>query len=189
MRAKGGLMAEFVHPQAVFDAATKAYAVGYRLMDAYTPYPVEGLAAAMGRARSVLPLILLIAGLCGGVGGYLMQWLAMAKLYPLNIGGRPLHSWPAFIPPTFELTILSAAVVGVVALFVILRFPRLYHPVFAVEGFERATADRFFLCIEKADPLFRPEATRQFLLSLHPVRIAEVGEVAKVAEVREEERA
>lgn len=168
-----GLMAEFAHEEALLQAARQAYLVGYRQLDAYTPYPVEGLAKAIGRSGSRLPLICLIAGLCGGGGGYFMLWLSMAKLYPINIGGRPLHSWPAFIPVTFELTILTAALVGVISLFVITRLPRLHHPVFAVEGFERATDDRFFLWISDRDPLFHAEETRRWLATQEPLRIIE----------------
>ncbi len=176
-----GVMAEFADETSLLRAARLAWLLGYRQMDAFTPYPVEGLAEAMGKKGSWLPLICLVAGLCGGGGGYFMLWLSMGKLYPLNIGGRPLHSWPAFIPVTFELTILCAALAGVVALFFITRLPRLHHPVFGVEGFERASDDRFFLWIGEGDPFFQTEATRQWLEEQGALRVIAVhGEERRV---------
>lgn len=169
-----GLMAEFATPDALTAAAKAAAAKGYTRMDAYAPFPVEGLHHALGGRRSWLPLVFLLGGIAGGTGGYFMQWYAMVFDYPLNVGGRPLHSWPSFIPVTFELTILIAALSGVLALFLSMKLPRPHYPIFNVPEFERATDDRFFLCLECADPLFALESARQFMEELRPLRISEV---------------
>lgn len=170
-----GLMAEFAGEKAVLAAAKAAYAQGYRKMDAFTPFPVDGLAGALGRPRPLLPLVVLLGGIGGCAGGYFLQWYALAVSYPLNIGGRPLNSWPLFIPITFELTILSAAFAAVIGMLAANRLPELHHPVFDAPDFARATSDRFFLCIEASDPKFDPEATRQFLESLPAQLISEVA--------------
>jgi len=169
-----GLMAEFVGHEELLSAARTAHSAGYRHMDAYSPFPVEGLAEAIGHKRSALPLVVLLGGITGGLGGYFMEWYAMAVDYPIEIGGRPLHSWPAFIPITFELTILCAALSAIVAMLAFNRLPRPYHPVFNVAEFARASTDRFFLCIESTDPMFDNAGTRNFLRTLHPSMIAEV---------------
>src|SRR5206468_140638 len=131
-------------------------------------FPVEELAAALGFHRSRIPLVVLIGGLVGGVGGYFMQYYSAVIAFPMNIGGRPLHSWPSFIPVTFELTVLVAALAAVLGMLALNGLPMPYHPVFNVPRFELATRDRFFLCIEAIDPKFDREATKQFLRSLHP---------------------
>jgi hypothetical protein len=169
-----GIMIEFKEPEEVVQAAHRAYDAGYRRMDGYTPIPVEGLAEALGRKPSRVPLLVLIGALCGGVGGYAMQWYAMALDYPINIGGRPLNSWPAFVPITFELTVLAAAITAIVSMLILNRLPEPHHPVFNAPGFDRASTDRFFLCIESRDPLFDAAGTRKFLESLKPEAIAEV---------------
>ncbi len=169
-----GLMAEFAEPEAVVEAARRAREEGYRRVEAYSPVPVEGLAEALGRRRSLVPRIVLLGGITGGLGGYFMQWYALAVDYPLNVGGRPFHSWPAFIPITFELTVLAAALSAIVGMLVLNRLPEPYHPVFNVPEFARASTDRFFLCIEARDPRFDPLATRRFLESLRPVSLKEV---------------
>ncbi len=169
-----GIMAEFVRADHLLDAAVRARKEGYTRMDAYTPYPVEGLAAVVEGKRSWLPLVFLLGGLIGGGGGYFMEWYAMVHAYPMNVGGRPLHSWPAFIPVTFELTILISALSGIVALFFATRLPRLNHPLFGMPDFERATVDRFFLCIESSDPRFSVESVTRFLETTGPVKIKEV---------------
>jgi len=171
-----GLMAEFVDHELVIAAAERAHAEGYRRMDAYTPFPVEGLSEAMGHKRTEIPLIVLLGALCGGGGGYFMIWYASVVDYPHNIGGRPFHSWPAFVPITFELTILLAAISAVVGMLVLNRLPRPHHPVFNVPEFARASTDRFFLCIEADDPKFDLKATRAFLESLKPETVKEVVE-------------
>lgn len=170
-----GIMAEFAHPNAVINAARRAHADGYRHMDAYTPLPIDGLAETLGQRQNPLPLIVLIGGTCGGIGGYLLQWYTLAIDYPLNVGGRPFHSWPAFIPITFEMTVLCAALAGVIGLFALNRLPQPYHPVFNVPAFSRASTDRFFLCIEASDPKFNPSTTRRFLQSLSPISVNDVA--------------
>jgi hypothetical protein len=169
-----GLMAEFRSPEELVRAATAAHDAGYRRMDAYSPLPVEGLEEAIGIRRPWMPRIVLAGGLTGALTGYLMQWWISAVDYPLNIGGRPYHSWPAFIPVTFELTILFGAFAAVMGMFVLNRLPQPYHPVFNVPRFRLASRNRFFLCIEAADPKFDLERTREFLLSLNPQEVNEV---------------
>jgi hypothetical protein len=170
-----GLMAEFTHHEALLAAAERTYAEGYRRLDAYTPFPIHGLSEALGRRRTAVPLIVLLGGMTGGLGGYFMQWYAMGIDYPLNIGGRPLHSWPAFIPITFELTILCAALSAIIGMLALNRLPEPYHPVFNVPEFRRASLDRFFLCIEATDPKFNLSDTRAFLESFRPQSIREVA--------------
>ena len=175
MSAKGtyGLIAEFESHEQLLQAAEKAYAKGFRRMDGYAPFPVEGLAEALGR-KTRLSLLVLIGGIVGGLSAYYMEWDANLISYPLNIGGRPLNSWPAFIPITFELTVLGAALTAFFFSFGLNGLPKPYHPVFNVPEFERASQDRFFLCIEATDRIFHPEQTREFLQSLNPLMIAEV---------------
>ncbi|HTR42323.1 MAG TPA: DUF3341 domain-containing protein [Pseudomonadales bacterium] len=169
-----GLLAEFASEEEILAAVKSAYSHGYRRMDAFAPFPVDGLAEALGRKKTAVPLIVFFAGLCGGIGGYFLQWYAMAVSYPLNIGGRPLNSWPAYVPITFELTILSAAFAAIISMLALNRLPEPYHPVFNIPEFERASADKFFLCIEAVDPQFDLRATRNFLAALKPELIAEV---------------
>ena len=171
-----GLMAEFEDHEQVVEAAKRAYAEGYREMDAYSPFPVEGLAEALGHEHTAVPLITLIGGMIGGLGGYFMEWVSMARLYPLNVGGRPYNSWPNFIPVTFELTILVASLSAFISVLVLNRLPQPHHPVFNVPEFRRASIDRFFLCIETGDPKFDLEATRRFLEDLKPAKVTEVEE-------------
>jgi hypothetical protein len=171
-----GLMAEFEEHDELLKAAKRAHAKGYRRMDGYSPFPVEGLAEALGYEYTSVPLFTLIGGMMGGLGGYFMEWYSMAKLYPLNVGGRPYNSWPNFIPVTFELTVLVASVAAFLSVFVLNRLPQPNHPVFNVPEFERASIDRFFLCIESDDPKFDLERTRKFLEELEPVKISEVLE-------------
>ncbi len=167
-------MARFAEHDRVVEAARLAYAEGYRRMDAYVPFPVEGLAEALGRRRTAIPLLVLCGGVFGALGGYFMEWYSMTIDYPLNIGGRPLHSWPMFIPITFELMILGAALSAIVGMLALNRLPQPYHPVFNAPEFERASLDRFFLCIEATDPKFDPGATLRFLESLKPETVTEV---------------
>ncbi|MGE5854782.1 MAG: DUF3341 domain-containing protein [Deltaproteobacteria bacterium] len=158
-----GLMAEFDSPEALLEAGRRAFAEGFRRMDAYSPFPVDGLAEAIGFHRTRVPLIVLIGGIIGCLGGfYLQYWVAVID-YPINIGGRPLNSWPSFIPVTFELTILLAALAAFFGVLALNRLPMPYHPVFNVERFELASRNRFFLCIEAADTHFELERTRRFL--------------------------
>jgi len=171
-----GVMAEFEEHDQLLEAARRAYAEGYRRMDAYSPFPVEGLAEAIGREYSPVPLLTLLGGIAGGLGAYFMEWYSMARLYPLNVGGRPHNSWPNFIPVTFELTVLIASLSAFFAVLILNRLPQPHHPVFNVPEFERASIDRFFLCIETGDPRFDPTGTREFLESLEPRKVSEVFE-------------
>jgi hypothetical protein len=171
-----GLMAEFEEHDQLLEATRKAYAEGYRRMDAYSPFPIEGLAEALGEEFTSVPLFTLAGGIIGGLGGYFMQWYSMARLYPLNVGGRPHNSWPNFIPVTFELTILVASVSAFLAVFVLNKLPSPHHPVFNVPEFERASIDRFFLSIEAEDPKFSLDGTRKFLESLKACKVTEVEE-------------
>jgi hypothetical protein len=170
-----GLMAEFTEPGQILAAAKAAHERGYRKMDAYTPFPVEKLAEYLGKGKSIVPAIVLIAAIGGGLSGYFMEWYAATISYPLNIGGRPLNSWPAFIPIIFELTVLSGAIAGMVSMLALNRLPEPHHPVFNVAEFERASSDRFFLCIEAVDPIFDLSRTKSFLEELKPQSVWEVA--------------
>jgi hypothetical protein len=163
-----GLMAEFTGPDELLQAANAAYEAGYRCMDAYSPLPIHGLARALGFRHTRVPLIVLIGGLAGCVGGFYLQYWISAVDYPINVGGRPFNSWPSFVPVTFELTILIAAFAALLGMLALNGLPMPYHPVFNVERFALATRDRFFLCIEAVDPKFDRDATRAFLESLRP---------------------
>ena len=170
-----GLMAEFVDPDDLVEAAGRAHAEGYRQMDAYTPFPVHGLAEALGVRHTVrLPVLVLIGGILGGAGGFALQYWISVIDYPLNIGGRPYNSWPAFIPVTFETTILLAAFAAVFGMLALNGLPQPYHPVFNVPRFELASRSHFFLCIEAADPKFDPEETLRFLERLSGREVADV---------------
>ena len=169
-----GLLAEFETPEALVTAAQRAYADGYRHMDAHTPFPVHGLAEAIGFHTNRVPLLVLIAGIVGAGLGFFSQYWASVIDYPINVGGRPLNSWPAFIPITFEVTILAAAVTAVLGMLALNGLPQPYHPVFNAPRFALATRDRFFLCIEAADPRFDPVATRGFLEGLGAREVADV---------------
>ena len=169
-----GLMAEFDGPEALLEAAQRSFAEGYRRMDAYSPFPIDGLAEAIGFHKTRLPLLVLIGGIVGCIGGFYLQYWVSVIDYPLNIGGRPLNSWPMFIPVTFELTILVAGLTAVLGLLALNGLPMPYHPVFNVERFQLATRNRFFLCIESADAKFDQEATRRFLESCGPQGVYEV---------------
>ena len=171
-----GVMAEFDTPEKLIHATERARAEGYRRMDAYTPFPVEGLSEAMGLKRNMVPLITLIGGLFGGLSAFFFQWWANVLSYPEDIGGRPLNSWPAFIPITFELTVLVAALTAVVSMLVLNRLPQPHHPVFNAPEFRRATIDRFFLCIKARDPKFDQEKTWKFLEGLGACKVIEVEE-------------
>ncbi len=170
-----GVMAEFAAPERLVAAAAAARARGYRAMDAYAPFPVEGLSEALGLSPSRMPLIILLGGLAGCAGGYGLQYWGMAASYPINTGGRPLNSWPAFIPVTFELTILCAALAAAFGLILMNGLPMPYHPVFNVPRFSLASRSRFFLCLEARDPLFSPEEARRFLGELSPEGVHDVG--------------
>jgi hypothetical protein len=169
-----GLLAEYTTPESLVEAAGRAYAEGYRKMDAYSPMPVEGLAEAIGFTHNRMPLIVLIGGLTGAATAYGMMYFSAVINYPFNIGGRGLHTWPAFVPITFELTILFAAFAAVLGMLGLNGLPMPYHPVFNAPGFAMASRNRFFLCIEARDPKFDPVATRRFLEGLGPKSVVEV---------------
>ncbi len=169
-----GLVAEFDGPESLLRGARRAAAAGSRRVEAYTPFPVEGLAEALGSRRTLVPLIVLLGGILGGSGGFFMQWFAATIHYPINVGGRPLNSWPSFIPVTFELTILGASIAAVLGLLALNKLPMPYHPLFNVARFSQASQDRFFLCIEAADPRFDRVKTKDFLTSLRPMGVYEV---------------
>jgi hypothetical protein len=169
-----GLMAEFENPTDLVAAARQTREAGYRNLDAYTPFPIEELNEALGLGQTWVPLIVLIGGLLGGIGGYLMQYYLSAIDYPLNIGGRPVHSWPAFIPITFEMAVLVAGIFAVLGMLALNGLPMPYHPVFNVPRFALASRDRFFLCIEARDPKFERDETRRFLDRMSPRVVTEV---------------
>jgi Protein of unknown function (DUF3341) len=170
-----GIMAQFREPEEVLDAANRAYAAGYRNMDAYSPMPIEGLAEAVGFRRNWVAPIVLFFGLCGCCGGFGLLWWITVIAYPHNVAGRPFDSWPAYIPITFECTVLLAALSSVIGMLALNKLPQPYHPVFNVESFsQHASVDRFYLCIEASDPKFDAAATRAFLEGLNPEEVAEV---------------
>jgi hypothetical protein len=169
-----GVMAEFDDPQSLMDAANAAREAGFTRMDAYTPFPVEGLSEAIGFRHNRLPMIVLSAGAIGAISGFGMQYFAAVIHYPLNIGGKPMNSWPAFIPITFEVTILFAALAAVLGMLALNGLPEPYHPVFNVPRFAFASRDQFFLCIESRDPRFDPAAARRLLESLKPLEVSDV---------------
>jgi hypothetical protein len=169
-----GLLAEFATPDDLLQATRQARQEGYRRLEAYTPFPVEGLAEALDFHRTHIPLVVLLGGVVGGLGSYFLQYWINVVHYPLNVGGRPLHSWPAFIPVTFELTILGAALAAVLGMLALNGLPMPYHPLFNVPRFERASSDGFFLCIEAHDARFDSAETRRFLEGLSASEVSEV---------------
>ena len=171
-----GLMAEFDDPSSLVAATERAHHEGYRCMDAYSPFPIEELHEALGAHHTRLPLIVLIGGMCGCIGGYALQLWASAVAYPINVGGKPYNSWPAFIPITFECTILAAALSAVLGMLALNGLPQPYHPVFNVPRFALASRNRFFLCIESKDPKFDVESTRRFLETLGPREVTTVAD-------------
>jgi hypothetical protein len=171
-----GLLAEFDSPDTLVAAGRRAVQEGYRELDAYTPFPIEALHEALGFHRTRVPLIVLIGGIVGAVAGYGLQYWAATIAYPLNVGGRPYHSWPAFVPVTFETTVLFAALAAVLGMLALNRLPQPYHPVFNAPRFALASRDRFFLAIEARDPKFDLVATRRFLESFNPREVTEVEE-------------
>jgi hypothetical protein len=177
-----GLMAQFLTPEAVLAATRRTHEAGYRDMDAYTPYPVEGLAAELGMRRSRIASIVFIAAIVGASTGFFMQYYSMVIDYPFNSGGRPYNSWPAFIPITFEVMVLISSLAAFLTMILLNELPHPNHPVFNVPEFLRASQDRFFLCIEADDPLFDMNATAEFLASLKPEGDVIVVPVAPEAE-------
>jgi hypothetical protein len=169
-----GLMAEFASPADLIAAARKVREAGYVKIDAYSPYPMEALSEALGLHRSPLPKLVLAGGVLGAGVGYGLQYWASVIEYPMNVGGRPFHSWPAFIPATFETAVLFAALAAVLGMLGLNGLPEPYHPVFNVPTFALASRDRFFLCIEAVDPRFHHDETWSFLVSLGARAVSEV---------------
>jgi hypothetical protein len=169
-----GVMAEFHDPHSLVDAANKTRQAGFRDFEAYSPFPIHGLAEAVGFHHSRLSAIVLTGGVIGGVGGFFMCWYANVISYPLNIGGKPYNSWPAWIPIVFECTILLAAFAAVLGMLGLNGLPMPYHPVFNVDRFSQASRDKFFLVIQARDPKFDIEEVYKFLETLGPREVADV---------------
>lgn len=172
-----GLIGEFETPKQLIEAARRVREAGYQKIDAYSPFPVEGLSQALGlgRKHDLVPLVTLVGGLCGGLGGFLFQLWVNVMAYPENIGGRPLNSWPAFIPVTFELTVLGASLSAVFGMLALNKLPQPHHPLFGAERFyKHASNDRFFICIEAQDPKFQLAETSKFLKSVNAQNVTEV---------------
>jgi hypothetical protein len=169
-----GLMAEFDNPDLLLNAARRAREAGYRRMDTFTPFEIEGIGEVLEPRRNWLPVLVFVGALVGAGLGYFMQWYARVIGYPYNIGGRPMHSWPLFVPVAFETAIILAAVAALVGMLVMNGLPQPYHPVFNAPRFDLASRDRFFLCIEARDSKFHPRRTRQFLHELGARVVSEV---------------
>jgi Protein of unknown function (DUF3341) len=170
-----GLLAEFQDANELVTAASRAYEAGYRRLDAFTPFPVEGLAEVIGFHEKKLPMLVLAGGVAGALGGFGLQYWASVIEYPMNIGGRPYDSWPSFIPVTFETTILVAAFTAVFGMLALNGLPMPYHPVFNADRFALASRDRFFLLVEARDAKFDRNDTARFLRSLRPRGVVEVA--------------
>jgi len=169
-----GLLAEFDEPEALIAAAKRVHEEGYKRADAYSPFPMDEVTHALGFHKTRVPLVVLIGGLIGGFGGFFMMWYANVLSWPWIVAGRPPNSWPAWIPITFELTILFAGIAALLGMFALNGLPMPYHPLFNVPTFQLASRDRFFICIEARDKKFDLERTREFLLSLRALEVVEV---------------
>jgi hypothetical protein len=169
-----GIMAEFEGPNELVSAAKKTYAAGYRRINGYSPYPIEELWEAIGFTHTALPIIVFIGGIIGGIGGFLMQYYIEVIDYPINVGGKPYNSWPAFIPITFECTVLVAAFSAVLGMLILNKLPQPYHPVFNAPNFALATRDRFFLVVEANDPKFDHDSVRTLFRDLNAQDIVDV---------------
>jgi hypothetical protein len=169
-----GVIGEFEHAEELINAARKIREAGYHHFEAYSPFPLEGLNEAMALGRNKVPLVTLIGGLCGGLGGFGFQYWVNVFAYPINIAGRPLNSWPAFIPVTFELTILFASLSAVFGMLALNGLPQPHHPIFNAHRFSHATTDRFFVCIEARDKKFDLAESARLLQSLNAHHVSEV---------------
>jgi hypothetical protein len=169
-----GVMGQFDRPSTLVAAAREAYVAGYRQINGYSPFPIEELTEAIGFKRTILPLIVLAGGIIGGLGGFFMQYWMEVVDYPINVGGKPFNSWPAFIPITFECTVLVAAFSAVLGMLALNKLPQPYHPVFNAPNFALATRDSFFLVIEAKDPRFNHDEVVQFMKSLEAMEVADV---------------
>ena len=174
-RGTYGVMAEFEDPTSLVNAARAAYEMGFRKLDAYTPFPIEELNDILHLHKNMLPLIVLCGGVLGALTGYLLQYFVTVIYFPINVAGRPLHSWPSYIVITFELTILFGSIATVLGLLGLCGLPMPYHPVFNVPRFSAASRDRFFLCIEAKDPMFNVQTTSRFLESMDAKEVSEVA--------------
>jgi hypothetical protein len=174
MNTLWGLLAQFKTPEDLLRAAKGAYADGYRRLDAYSPFPIPDLAQSLGFRRNAVALVCLVGGLLGGSAAYILQYWINVIEYPVNVGGRPLHAWPSFIPPTFEMTVLFAGFGAFFGMWALNGLPMPFHPLFNMKRFATVTRDGFFLSIEAKDAKFDLEATRAFLLSLHATSVEEV---------------
>jgi hypothetical protein len=163
-----GFLVEFNDPESLKQGIRRAHEEGFRNIDAYTPFPVEGVAEELHVHRSRVPSIVLAGGLIGGLGGAFMQWYSSVYGYPLNIGGRPFNSWPSFVVITFELTVLFGGLFGLLGMLALNGLPKPHHPLFNEPHFDRATQDGFFFCIEATDPRFDTDQTWKFLEGLRP---------------------
>ena len=168
-----GLVAEFDDPTSLVEAARKVRNAGYRRFDAYTPYPIKDLDEIVP-GPNYIPLLVLLGGFTGAAIAWVMQYYIAAIDYPVNVGGRPLYSWPAFVPILFELTVLLAAGGAFFGTLALCGFPRINFPLFNLPQFADATSNRFFLCIERADPVYNQYATPQFLQELQSIGVWEV---------------
>lgn len=170
-----GMLAEFDSAQTLLEAANQVRIAGYTRADAFSPFPIHGLAEALGFRERWVSKIVLAAGITGLLAGWGLEYWTQVIAWPMNIGGRPFHSWPHYIPVTFECTVLGASLAAFVGMLALNGLPRPYHPVFNVPAFDRASRDRFFLCIESVDPKFDRHATESFLKDLRPVGVSEVA--------------
>lgn len=169
-----GVLGEFSDADHLLDAAHKVREAGYVRTDAYAPMPVHGLAEALGAKQTRLPYLVLMGGIIGGLAGYGLCYYCSVIAYPMNIGGRPVHSWPAFIPVTFETTILGAAISAVLGMLALNGLPTPYHPLFNVPEFSLASQNRFFICIEAKDKKFDEAAASEFLRSIGATHVTPV---------------
>ena len=169
-----GVMAQFDNPSDLVGAARETYAAGYRRINGYSPFPIEELSEAIGFRRTLLPLIVLVGGIIGALAGFFMQYWMEVIDYPINVGGKPFNSWPAFIPITFECTVLVAAFAAVLGMLALNKLPQPYHPVFNASNFALATRDSFFLVIESKDSKFDHDEVKRFLKSLEARDVCDV---------------
>lgn len=169
-----GLVAEFDNADRLVEVAEQAKVAGYKVMDAYSPFPIHGLSEAIGFHDVRMPWMIFAGGLTGAFVGYTMQWYILTVDYTLNVGGKPFNSLPSFVPITFECTILFSALTAVFGMLALNKLPKPYHSIFNTPGFERASQDRFFLCIEAKDPMYDAQQTASFLESFHPLAVNEV---------------
>jgi hypothetical protein len=163
-----GLMAMYADAEDLMVAARQVRDAGYKHIDAYTPFPVHGIADAIGFRKTKLPIIVLCGGITGAIAGFAMQYIANVWHYPIIIGGKPMNSWPAFIVPTFECTILFSAFSALLGMLALNGLPMPYHPLFNVPAFELASRSKFFLSIESSDPKYHAEETKRFLENMTP---------------------